>query len=297
MGIIIKNSIKTTIINYIGVIIGTFSVLFIQTKVLTEFEIGEIRLVLDKALLVLPLILIGMESVASRYYFHFEKDKISENRFITMLTSIPLLILFIFIFIFNIFDLGLNIPNIKAVIIIIFSYMYLYIFEGYLNTKAKIYYPSILRNIVFRLLYLTILALYFYNIIDFNTVINFYALTHLIHLILLTLYLRKNLAFKFSVDFSFWRHPMFGKIMTFCLFLILGSGSAALVSKLDTIMLESITNNRGFVGIYTIALSIATFIELPKRPVAQIVAPMLAKDLSNKKLDKVSLIYKSEFIL
>ena len=74
MGVIIRNSLKTTIINYIGIIIGAISVLFIQTIAFTESQIGEIRLIMDKAILIMPFILIGMGSVASRFYFHFDKD-------------------------------------------------------------------------------------------------------------------------------------------------------------------------------------------------------------------------------
>ena len=79
MGIIIKETIKTSIINYVGIIIGFVSVLFIQTEVLTEKDIGLVRLILDKALLILPFFMLGLHSVASRFYFYFETVDLKRN--------------------------------------------------------------------------------------------------------------------------------------------------------------------------------------------------------------------------
>ena len=288
MGIIIRNSIKATAINYVGVILGAISILFIQTKVLTPDQIGEVRLLLDKAVLVLPLVLFGMDTVSSRFYFHFEKDARSYSRFWTMLISIPFVLsctLFIITYPFNVHHFWL-------ISIILVSYSYSLIIEAYLTTKAKIAYPTFLRAVLFRLVYLGAVILYYYQVISFRTVLLTFTFWHVLHLILLLLYLHKYLTFSFHPDFSFWKHEQFKEIMTFSSFLLVGASSAVLVARLDTVMLEGITSSQAFVGIYTIGLSIAAFIEMPKRPVAQIAIPILSKDLANNELEKVDILYK-----
>ena len=119
-----------------------------------------------------------------------------------------------------------------------------------------------------------------------------FVLLNLIHLLFIATYFKKHLNYSFKLNFSFRKHHKFKEIMTFCLFMILGTGSGVLVTKLDTVMLESITSNKGFVGIYTIALSIAAFIEMPRRPISQITVPIIAKDLANNNIEKVSILYK-----
>ena len=58
----LQNIFRTSIINYIGVAVSFVTILFIQTKILTEDEIGVIRLILDKSSLVLPFFLFGSHS-------------------------------------------------------------------------------------------------------------------------------------------------------------------------------------------------------------------------------------------
>jgi len=296
MGIIIRNSFKTTVINYIGIIIGAFSVLFVQTEVLTEKQIGEVRLLIDKAILIMPFILIGMGSVATRFYFHFNKNKESYNGFITFLISIPF-VLFIFIYgFFYFFSSYFEISHVVLIGVMLFTYIYLSIFEAFLTIKAKIIYPAIIRNIGFKLIYLLILFLFHYKYIDFRNVLVSFTILHIIHLALISLYFRKHLDYKFKFNFSIRKHPRFKEIVIFCLFMILGTGGMVLVTKLDTVMLEGITQNEGFVGVYTIALSLAAFIEMPKRPLSQMVVPMIAKDIAEGKMDKVDVIYKKSAI-
>ena len=88
----IQNVLKASLIDYIGVIIGFGSVLFIQTKILSEDEIGIIRLILDKSLLLLPFFLFGLHSVASRFYFYFEDNERDYCSFMTLLLGAPIII-------------------------------------------------------------------------------------------------------------------------------------------------------------------------------------------------------------
>ena len=51
MGIVIKQSIKGTIVNYVGIAIGFVTTFFIITKYLTQEEIGLTRVLIDAAIL------------------------------------------------------------------------------------------------------------------------------------------------------------------------------------------------------------------------------------------------------
>ncbi len=292
MGVIIRNSFKTTIINYIGVIIGAISLLLIQTTILTDAQIGEVKLLVDKAVLVMPFIVVGMSSVASRFFFHFDKDKQSHDSFISMLIAIPFLLFVVVFSMFYFFNSYFGVSHVVLIGTLLFTYVYLSIFEAYLTTKAKIIFPAVIRNIVFKVVYLIVLALFYYDIISFRNILVLFGIMHLLHLLLIVIHFKNNLSFKFNFNFSFYKHPKFKEIITFCLFMILGTGSLVLVTKLDTVMLEGITNNRGFVGVYTIALSIAAFIDMPRKPLVQLSIPILAKDIANNEMDKVDVLYK-----
>ncbi len=293
---ILKNTIKTSIINYIGIIIGVVSVLFIQTEILTEKEIGIIRLILDKSLLILPFFLFGISSVASRFYFYFENDENFYNGFITFLLGIPLVTLTTGYIISKLFNLSQNIANFQLLIYVLFFSLYILIFESHLSTKAKIIYPSFLRNILFRVIFLLILGLYYYEIIDYNKLLIFYTGIYFIHFSLLLIYFLKNLNYRFSINFSLFKHPAIKEIIPYSLFLFLGAGSGVLVTKIDTVMIEEITKSQAYVGIYTIALAIASFIEVPRRPILKLSLPILAKKIKEDKMDDVLSIYRKTAI-
>ncbi len=176
--------------------------------------------------------------------------------------------------------------------IISFSYLFILIFESFLTIKTKILYPLFLKNIVFRLLYILILTLFYFKIINFEQLLQLYSFSFFIHFLLVFFYFNKNLEYSFQYSKNFYKHPRFKDIIIFCLFLLLGSGSSILASKLDTIMLNNLTGNKGLVGIYVIAFSIATFIELPKRPIIQIASPIIAKDLADNQINKVAVLYQ-----
>ncbi len=296
MGKILKTTIKSGLINYIGVIIGFISLLFIQTKVLTESEIGVIRLILDKALLVMPFFLFGIHSVASRFYFYFENSKKEYNSFITFLFVAPLSLFVIGAIIYNLTNFSIEIPNIFHIFLVLFFLIYIQIFESYLSIKQKVVFPYFLRYIVFRLLYIVLIFLYYFNIITFDILKYFYVAIYLIHFLILITYFFKHLKYSFKIDFSFFNSPVFKEIITYCSFLILGAGSGVLVSKLDTIMLEGITNNQGFVGVYTIAFAMASVIEVPRRPILKLSIPLLSKNLKENKMLEVLKLYKQSAI-
>ena len=74
MGIIAKQSIKGTIVTYIGVAIGFFTTFFVLTRFLTAEEIGLSRVLIDAATLFIGLAQLGSSSSIIRFYPYF-KDK------------------------------------------------------------------------------------------------------------------------------------------------------------------------------------------------------------------------------
>lgn len=296
MSLLIKNTIQTSIINYIGVIIGFVTVLFIQTKVLSEEEIGVIRLLADKSLIFVHFFMFGMQSVASRFYFYFEDNKTDYNSFMTLILGFPLITLGLGLFLSTLLQINLQIIHFNYIVLILFSYIYIQILESYLTTKKKIVFPSILRDILFKILFIIGILLYYYKVIDFDLLLIFYTGIYLIHLLLLLIYFSKYLTFNFSFNISSLNQPIFKEIAKYSFFLILGAGSVTLISKIDTIMIESVTNSQAFVGIYAIAFSISNIIDVVKRPIVKLSMPILAKKLKENKLSEVLSIYQKSSI-
>jgi O-antigen/teichoic acid export membrane protein len=296
MSLLLKNTIQASIINYVGVIIAFSTVLFIQTQILSEEEIGIIRLLADKSLIFVHFFMFGMQSVASRFYFYFEDDKKEYSSFMTLILGFPIVMLSLGLILVTIFQINLVVVNFNYIALILCFYIYIQILESYLSTKQKIVVPSFLRDILFRVFFIVGLLLYFYRFIDFEQLLIFYVGIYFTHFFLLLIYFRKNLTFNFNIDLTNFNRPIFKEIAKYSFFLILGAGSVTLISKIDTIMIEGITNSQAFVGIYAIAFSISNIIDVVKRPIVKLSLPIIAKNLKENKLAKVLSIYRKSSI-
>ncbi|MCB9071752.1 MAG: oligosaccharide flippase family protein [Prevotellaceae bacterium] len=87
MGIIIRQSIKGTIVNYVGIAIGFFTTFFVLTRFLTAEEIGLTRVLIDAAVLLSGLAQLGTSSSVIRYYPYFKNDKAQRSRLFLLVFS------------------------------------------------------------------------------------------------------------------------------------------------------------------------------------------------------------------
>ncbi|MBX2958436.1 MAG: oligosaccharide flippase family protein [Flavobacteriales bacterium] len=301
MGIVIKKTIKTTIVTYIGVLLGLISVLWLQTAIISELQIGILNYIVDTTILILPFILFGISGIPARFMHHF-KDINEKNSFISWILLIPLITLSISTILLLLFKnqlinlLGQDVINYKNYLVfilpLVFCFTYQYLLEAILVTNSHIVFPSILKNIFRRLILILLLILYYYKNIDFFQLVSYYVLAHLIEIIGLFIYLRFSLKFNFSNPLKIFSHPKKNEIYSFALYLVVGVTGVVMVGKLDTIMISSITNDLKLLGIYAIAFFIGSVIEIPKRIVHQLVLPIMSRLVSEENNLELSKLYK-----
>ena len=84
MGIIAKQSIKGTIVTYLGVAVGFVTTFFVITRFLSAEDIGLARVMIDAATLFIGLAQLGTSASIMRFYPYFvsfsPKDGLSAQR-------------------------------------------------------------------------------------------------------------------------------------------------------------------------------------------------------------------------
>lgn len=98
MGIVIRQSLKGSIVTYLGTAIGTFNVIFLYNKFLSQEQVGLIA----GALVSIPLIFasftqLGIPHIAVRFFPHFDDPANGHKGFFTFLLAAPLFGLLLFI--------------------------------------------------------------------------------------------------------------------------------------------------------------------------------------------------------
>ncbi len=91
MGIVIRQSLKASIVTYLGTAIGTFNVIFLYNQFLNQDEVGLIA----GALVSIPLIFasftqLGIPQLAVRFFPHFDDPENGHNGFFSFLLIAPL---------------------------------------------------------------------------------------------------------------------------------------------------------------------------------------------------------------
>lgn len=305
MGIVIRKSIASSIINYIGILLGVVSVLWLQTAIISELQIGILSYIVDVTILLLPLILFGTSGIPVRF-LHLFKEVENRNQFITALFVIPAISIFLFLLIFLTFRqdifllLGKNTSQYYDYLIfifpLIFCYSYQYLLEAILSTESLIVLSSFLKNILRRLVLIILLILYHFKVISFYQLVQWYIFAHLLETIVLYYFFRNHFKYKFSNPLAVLNHPNFKEFVSYGLYLIIGVSGVVMVGKLDTVMINSLTNNFELLGVYAIAFFIGSVIEIPKRIVHQLILPIMSRLVAEENKQELEKLYKQSGI-
>ncbi|MBR5719845.1 MAG: oligosaccharide flippase family protein, partial [Bacteroidales bacterium] len=178
MGVVIKQSIKGTIVTYIGVAIGAFTTLVILTRFFTTEEVGLTRVLIEAATLLSSLAQLGTSSSILRFYPFFKDSEKKDNGFFFWTVIIPLVGFMIFgltyiilrIPITNYFSEKSQLFNnyFYFIVPLAFCLMYMTVFETNANVLMRIVVPKFVREILVRILSLTVYLLFAFKIISID---------------------------------------------------------------------------------------------------------------------------------
>ena len=286
MGVIAKQSIKGTIVTYIGVVIGALTTLFVQTRFLTTEEVGLVGAMIDAATFFISLAQLGTNSSIIRFFPYFKDDK-GRHGFFFWTIIIPLVGFVFFAFLFWLFrgPVGswfgqkspLFVEYYYFLLPMAFFMLYQTIFETNANVLIHIVVPRGVREIGVRVGLLTVYLLYAFGVVSRDgfvmSLCGVYAVASLINLI----YLRHLEPMNLKPDMAFLREnkPMVKQYLRFSSLLLLTALATGLAPVLSAFFITA-KMGLSFTGIYKIAMNIAVMVSIPYRSITAIASPQLA---------------------
>lgn len=300
MGIVIRQGFKGTIVNYAGVIIGAFNLLYLFPKFLSPEVIGLTRVLIDISFMLAGIAQLGTTGIVDKFYPFFKNEEKKHSGFLVLILIYPLagfaLICTLFLFMK---DYWIFLFQTKSILLLDFYYylipfvfftMYLSILESYCRAHLRIAIPIFFKEIYLRIFFSLIVILYFYGYIHLQVLIALLILSYGTAVVILLGYL-KYLKKLYLTSFSMRKNKeYFKQIVQFSL-ITFSSGALSLVaSKIDVIMLSS---NKGLrtTGIYAIAFYIGTIIEIPRRSISQICIPIISGFWKSQDMKGISDLY------
>lgn len=306
MGIVIRQSIKGSIAQYLGVIVGYVNLLYVIPYCLSPEENGLFRLILETAGFFSLFAQFGVANAAPKFWPHFRnlgRSKSMGNYSLLMpFASITLFLVFYTLIFRDAFNeqLAKQSPDYIqyewALIPIGIMILYSGILENLISNYLRVTFPKLMRELVLRITISLAVILYFFWLKDLYALFGFLSIAYAIPTLFLLGYywvLRKqnpDEAQPQSIPGSLWR----GVFRYLSILFLTGVGTN-LVNKLDIFMVSSqigLTDN----AIYTTAFMITIVMEVPIRSFQQIMAPVVSSAIYVGNQRKVSWAYKKSSI-
>ncbi|MBK9254657.1 MAG: polysaccharide biosynthesis C-terminal domain-containing protein [Saprospiraceae bacterium] len=307
MGIIIRQSIKTTLVNFVGAVVGMVSILFIYP--LNEEAVGYVQFLYSTAMFISPLIAIGLTSAAIKYYTpdSGSKEKRSTGLLAFLLTGVlvgfALFCTVFFVFndsVYILFDkIQLNSKvfseNESTIIFLSFILVIAGVLTNYISNSGRIVIPSLLQNLGFKIyLPLLILLLYFgylnFTFLPFALFIFYVAVV-----VVLFGYLKYLGDFDTGFNKSWFKKERFKPVMTYSLFNGLTAIGSLLAYRIDIIMITGMLDYSN-AGLYFMVMTMAAVLDIPSHALNNISGPVIAKSWLNNDVIHIISIYKKSSV-
>ncbi|WP_420387501.1 lipopolysaccharide biosynthesis protein [Roseivirga sp.] len=301
MGIIIRQSIKSSAIAYLGVLIGYINVLWLYTYFLDTEQVGLFRLIQSSAYL---LATFGQFGLAQSFIRFYPEHKSQKGYLPVALIggTIGFLLLCGFSLLFQKQIAGyfaqespLFVEFFQLTLLISYLIILYQLLEAYSRSLLNIVVPTILKDVGLRLSTMLLLIIYGVSYISFTTLIHSLLLVYGLAVIGLLVHFASNKQLSISLDFSFLKKGQWKRILNYGLFSLIGAGGTQIILQIDSVM---ISGSLGLdeTGIYTIAFFIGVVIEMPKRAITQLSAPLLARSFNKNDMQAVEKLYKQTSI-
>lgn len=300
MGVIAKQSIRGTIVTYLGVAVGFVTTFFVITRFLTAEEIGLARVLIDAATLFIGLAQLGTNSSILRFYPYFASNQQSaiahrannqqsdnEHGFFFWTLVVPMLGFLLVAMLFLVCYAPLSawfgeksplfVNYYYLVLPLAFFMLYQTVFETNANVRMHIVVPRAVRELLTRIGLLVVYLLYAFDVLTMDgfvfSLIGVYALAALCNAV----YLFSLGDISLKPDFGYLKQnrPLVRKYLLYTAFLILSAVVSVLAPTLSSFFITA-EMGLSFTGIFAIATYMAVMVSIPYRSLTAIASPQLS---------------------
>lgn len=306
MGVIIRQSIKSSIVSYAGVILGALNILWVYPKFLQADEIGLISILTSISIITASIAQLGMNGVIIKFYPYVKNEPKQLSAFISFIIVIPIIgfmltMLLLFLtksFLIDSFSekSALIIDYLFALVPFTFFLMGNGIADSLARVQLRIVMPKFYKEINLKIITIALILAYYFYDLPLSFLIYGIIFGFGFSFIQTLIYLKRLNPISISFKIKDLPPKLIKESLIYGGFIILQAFSGLLVTKIDQYM---IANSIGLSqsGIYTIAMYISLSIEMPKRSINLISMPVIGEALKNNRLDQVSDLYKKTSII
>jgi O-antigen/teichoic acid export membrane protein len=301
MGIVIKQSIKNTIVTFIGFAIGAINVLYMYPVFLGKDYLGLTNYVLSAANILYPILSFGIQNTLIKFFNENNKTEEDLSSYFSYMLLLPLLIIIPFFGLFYAFyeNIALYESSNNAIVydfvweipLIALFIGYFEIFYAWLRAHMKSVFGSFVKEVFVRILVTISLFAVYFKFITLPEFIHSLVLVYGISLLVIIYYANKVKPIQLNKKF-----PKNTKsIFVFTIFIILSASVANMLLDIDKYMINQFLKIEN-IAFYSLAVYLAMVISVPQRAMHQITYPITAKLMSENKWQELNELYKKSSV-
>lgn len=308
MGVIQRQGIKDSIVAYIGVALGAVNVLWIYPYFLKKVELGLFNFLVSGGMLLSMFVGLGANELATRYFPRFRDESGNHHGFLSLLLTLPLAGWGLLALLAAVFwkplqhYLAQQDPLIQQygclVLPLALMLSLMGILAAYTKNFLRIVAPTALENLLVKVCTALVSALLFYGVLTLTgfaaSFVGIYALV-VLGMVGYLMYLGQ---WRLGFDWQFLDKPLLRDMGRFAGFSMLGAMSAGFLTWIDRVMIGLLVEKNALesVGIFSIVAYMGNVIDVPRRSLEKIAAPITADALQRQDLAHVALLYRKSSI-
>lgn len=300
MGIVIRQSIISSIAAYCGAMLGYFTYLYLNPLIFTPKEIGIIRLLEEFGILFYVFSAVGMPETIIRYFPRFKNNPHQSHNLVYWSLLLPFagfLLILAITYLFKDIIIGIFAGEalgvyVKYVPIAAFFILYFNIIWAHFRAHLKNTIPVFINEILKRLLFIVAAVLFYIQYINFDNFIKLMLLSFAAPALLLYIIGKQaQLLHTEGGNVIFKKTPLRREMLSFSAFMVIGIIGNTLSGKLDLLALGALST-LSQTGIYAIAVKIALMIEMPRQFISQVATPLVARAFVEDRKDDIYRLYQ-----
>ncbi len=288
MGIVFRQSIKGSIVIFAGILLGALFT-WATAVVLPKAELGGLRNLLSQGAVLQLLLLAGAANLVNPYLLRYKAEDPRRPVLITITLLMPVVMALI-----------VAIPYLLLKESVIARYQagdrdfvrsyyiwllplslllsYLTLLEYYLTAQLKVAAAIFMREVLLRLLFLGLIALFGFHYINLRVFIAGSVLIHSVPVAMLLLLATKTEGFRISTDWKAFSKAEYKDILHYGWYHLLTTATLNLISTIDALMLGPLSR-AGFsdVAVYVNAQFLISIMYAPYKAMASAAFPKMAE--------------------
>ena len=301
MGIVKKDALRTTLISYIGLVLGYINKAFLFILFLTTVEIGLVNLLTTTGLLFAQLSNLGSIYVTWRFFPFFRNEAKKHYGFLlfnVLIVCFGILLCSVLFWLFKA-EIGAYFHDKSPlfnryawwVIPVGVGNVLFMLFENHMRGMFKNILPVFLQDIGLRVLTTLLLIVYAFGYISFELFLTVLMLSNVLPALVLMGYLIYHQELHYSLKHITIPKRFRKIILSFSLFSYVNTLATMVVVTMDAVMIGGMIGLAA-TGIYTTMVQVTSAMLIPFRAMTRVSSPIVAKLWKEKNMKGLQEIYQ-----